>query len=184
MKTAFISGQVHRRTGRLIQLSAQQMVDCSTTQGNLGCSGGSLRNTLRYLETSGGLMRAEDYPYANQQQRCRFIHQMAVVNVSSWNILPPKSEDALKIACATIGPLAVSINAAPRTFQLYGDGVYDDTSCASETLNHAMLLVGYTKEYWILKNWWGQNWGEGGYMRLQRGSNLCGVSNFAAYAIV
>lgn len=129
-------------------------------------------------------MRSEDYPYANQQQRCRFIPQMGVVNVSSWNILPPKSEDALKTACATVGPLAVSINAAPRTFQLYNDGIYDDTSCVSETLNHAMLLVGYTDAYWILKNWWGANWGEGGYMRLKRGINLCGVSNFAAYAIV
>lgn len=109
---------------------------------------------------------------------------MAVVNVSSWNVLPPKAEDALQVICATVGPLAVSINAAPRTFQLYGEGVYDDASCSSETLNHAMLLVGYTEDYWILKNWWGQNWGEGGYMRLKRGNNHCGVSNFAAYAIV
>lgn len=105
-------------------------------------------------------MRSADYPYEAQQQQCRFVSQMAVVNVTSWNILPPKAEDALKVICATVGPLAVSINAAPRTFQLYGDGIYDDEDCNRETLNHAMLLVGYTPEYWILKNWWGQNWGE------------------------
>lgn len=58
-----ISGQVFKRTGLLIPLSEQQLVDCSAIMGNHGCFGGSLRNTLRYLERSGGLMRAEDYPY-------------------------------------------------------------------------------------------------------------------------
>ena len=45
-------------------LSEQQLVDCSNKMGNHGCSGGSLRNTLKYLEHSRGLMREEDYPYA------------------------------------------------------------------------------------------------------------------------
>lgn len=47
-----------------------------------------------------------------------------------------------------------------------------------------MLVVGYTKHYWILKNWWGEMWGEDGYMRLRRGTNLCGIANYAAYSIV
>lgn len=58
-----ISGQVFKRTGLLIELSEQQLVDCSVIVGNHGCFGGSLRNTLRYLEHSGGLMRSQDYPY-------------------------------------------------------------------------------------------------------------------------
>lgn len=47
----------------LLPLSEQQLVDCSTTTGNLGCSGGSLRNTLRYLEKAKGLMAKTYYPY-------------------------------------------------------------------------------------------------------------------------
>lgn len=58
-----VSGQIFKRTGRLVMLSEQQIVDCSVALGNHGCAGGSLRNTLRYLESSGGLMRAVDYPY-------------------------------------------------------------------------------------------------------------------------
>lgn len=58
-----ISGQIYKRTGLLIPLSQQQLVDCSAIMGNHGCFGGSLRNTLRYLERSGGLMREQDYPY-------------------------------------------------------------------------------------------------------------------------
>ena len=47
-----------------------------------------------------------------------------------------------------------------------------------------MLLIGYTKNEWILKNWWGSEWGENGYMRLKKGKNRCGVANYAGYAKV
>lgn len=65
-----IAGQVYKRTGLLIPLSEQQLVDCSVVMGNHGCFGGSLRNTLRYLENSGGLMREQDYPYTASVSRC------------------------------------------------------------------------------------------------------------------
>lgn len=58
-----VQGQIFKRTGKLVPLSEQQLIDCSIQTGNHGCAGGSLRNTLRYLEHSGGLMREEDYPY-------------------------------------------------------------------------------------------------------------------------
>lgn len=64
----------------------------------------------------------------------------------------------------------------------YSNGVYDDPQCTSNTVNHAMLLVGYTPTEWILKNWWGESWGESGYMRLSKNKNRCGVANYAAYA--
>lgn len=47
-----------------------------------------------------------------------------------------------------------------------------------------MLLIGYTDKYWIIKNWWGEKWGEKGYMKIVRGKNACGIANFAAYAVV
>lgn len=106
------------------------------------------------------------------------------MNVTSWSILPAKDEEALKTAIATVGPIAVSINASPQTFQLYSHGIYDDPQCTSKTVNHAMLAVGYTPEYWILKNWWGNNWGEDGYMKIKRNGNMCGLANYAAYAVV
>lgn len=91
----------------------------------------------------------------------------------------------MRAAIARIGPIAVSINASPKTFQLYSHGVYDDAkSCTSNFVNHAMLAIGYTEDAWILKNWWGQRWGEGGYMHIRRGVNMCGVANYVAYAII
>ncbi|XP_045481844.1 procathepsin L-like [Harmonia axyridis] len=118
------------------------------------------------------------------QQKCKFHPQYAIVNTSSWAILPARDERALEAAIAKIGPEAASINASPHTFQLYHKEVYDDISCSSNSVNHAMLIVGYTKDAWILKNWWGNHWGENGYMKLRRRKNRCGVAHYAAYALV
>lgn len=179
-----LQAQIFRETNKLIPLSSQQIVDCSTSTGNYGCGGGSLRNTLKYLDKSGGLMAYSDYPYIAQQKRCQFEKERSMVNVSSWAILPARDERAMEIAIAKIGPIAASINASPHTFQLYHKGLYDDIACSSNTVNHAMLIVGYTKDAWILKNWWGSHWGEQGYMRLKRNKNRCGVANYVAYALV
>nr|CAD7205463.1 unnamed protein product [Timema douglasi] len=168
----------------LFAYSPQQIVDCSTTMGNYGCSGGSLRNTLRYLERSGGLMTASEYPYTAKQSRCRFRVNETVVHITSWAVLPARDEKALQVAIATMGPVAASINASPHTFQLYHTGVYDDPSCSSDSVNHAVVVVGYTKDVWILKNWWSDKWGEDGYMRLARHKNQCGITNYAAYSIL
>ncbi|XP_011497815.1 PREDICTED: cathepsin L1 isoform X2 [Ceratosolen solmsi marchali] len=177
-----ISGQIFRCTGVVVPLSEQQLVDCSVQTGNLGCVGGSLRNTLRYLEQSKGLMADLAYPYTAKQGTCKFQKNLSVVNITSWAILPARDERTLEAAVANIGPIAASINASPNTFQLYHSGIYDDLTCSSNVVNHAMLIVGYTPTYWILKNWWGSSWGENGYMRLRKGKNRCGIANYAAYA--
>ncbi|XP_026474337.1 cathepsin L1-like [Ctenocephalides felis] len=179
-----VQGQIFKQTGDLKYLSEQQIIDCSTRMGNYGCGGGSLRNTLRYIERSGGLMRYQDYPYNAKQNKCHYDRHKSVINITSWAILPSRDEDALENAVANIGPIAVSINASPETFQLYSEGIYDDIKCSSKHVNHAMLLVGYTKKYWILKNWWGSNWGENGFMKLRRNVNRCGVANYAAYSLI
>lgn len=71
-----------------------------------------------------------------------------------------------------------------KYFIIFSRGIYDDITCTSDHVNHAMLVVGYTKDYWILKNWWGKHWGEDGYMKLRRHINKCGIANYAAYALV
>lgn len=64
-----VEAQLFRRTGVIVPLSTQQLLDCSTEAGNHGCAGGSLRNTLRYVELSSGLMRDQDYPYVSAVKR-------------------------------------------------------------------------------------------------------------------
>ena len=83
-----VEGQIFKRTGRLVDLSAQQIVDCSASYGNHGCSGGSLRNTLRYLEKTQGLMREQDYPYLSSVRSsfCFWIDhfELVAIRFQSW----------------------------------------------------------------------------------------------------
>lgn len=69
-----IEAQIFRRIDKIVELSPQQILDCSVSVGNHGCTGGSLRNTLRYAESCGGLMRAVDYPYTSSVRRTSVLN--------------------------------------------------------------------------------------------------------------
>lgn len=88
-----------------------------------------------------------------QLQKCQFKPSLAVVNITDWAILPRRDEESMKKAIALVGPIPISINAKPVTFQLYSHGIYSDPDCSDDSVNHAMLAVGYTPEYFILQNW-------------------------------
>jgi len=95
---------------------------------------------------------------------------------------------ALKMTVATIGPVAVGIDASYVSFQNYRDGVYFEPKC-TRSLNHAVLVTGYGTtpdgvDYWEIKNSWGETWGRRGYMLMRRGVNHCGVADAASYPIV
>jgi hypothetical protein len=84
-------------------------------------------------------------------------------------------------------PLPPRLSRAPQSaFQLYSSGVLDSTSCGT-SLDHGVLAVGYgtdsslSKDYYKVKNSWGTSWGESGYVRIVRGSNMCGIASDASY---
>ncbi|XP_028160645.1 cathepsin L1-like [Ostrinia furnacalis] len=178
--THALQAQLYKKHGEWGELSPQQIVDCSSADGNMGCNGGSLRGAMRY-SARAGLIAETRYPYTGKKGRCKYGRSLVRAKPKRWAMLPSGDEGAIEKAVATIGPLAVAVNAAPFTFQLYRSGIYDDPFCFPWHLNHAMLLVGYTQQYWILLNWWGRRWGEDGYMRIRRGHNRCGIANMAAY---
>merc|ERR1712224_814801 len=80
-------------------------------------------------------------------------------------------------------PVSIAVDAAGSNWQMYSGGVM--TSQCGTQLDHGVLCVGYGKdganEYWKVKNSWGTNWGEAGYIRIVRGRNSCGIANGASY---
>lgn len=77
--------------------SEQQIVDCSTVTGNYGCSGGSLRNTLKYLDKSGGLMTSIDYPYIAKVRTYNLSLFSLFLIIQFFNICSRKDVNSIKV---------------------------------------------------------------------------------------
>lgn len=195
--TGSLEGAHFRASGKLVELSEQQLVDCSGKFENQGCNGGLMDNAFEYVKENGGLDTEDSYPYHAHQGRCHFKKKAIGSECSGYNDIASGSEEALKEALATIGPISIAIDATEGKFMLYKNGVLVDDTCGNtpDTLDHGVLLVGYgtdenasngqNQDYWIVKNSWGPGWGEEGYVRMARNlNNMCGVATTASYPLV
>lgn len=188
--TGALEGQHFRKTQQLVSLSEQNLVDCSKNYGNLGCNGGWMNNAFNYIRANGGIDTEESYPYEEEDKECRYDPSTVGATCSGYVGIKYGSEDDLKTAVASVGPVAVNIDASPISFQLYRKGVYDEPDCSNTTLSHGVLVVGYGttskgEDYWIVKNSWGSRWGMKGYIQMSRNkSNQCGIATSASYPLV
>ena len=204
-----IGGLFSLSAEQLIDCDASQ--DVANGRADCGVFGGWPYLAMEYIKQAGGIESVADYPYCsgtgacypcvpngynvslcgaapeycNKSQSCsakinpdRFVSGL---KVEGFRVIP-RDETVMQYSLLSIGPLSVLIDA---TFlQFYHSGVWDTPFCHSDTLDHAVMLVGYgtytgvfgTKPYWIVKNSWGLDWGESGYFRLVRGKNMCGVT--------
>uniref|UniRef100_A0A804DAZ0 Cathepsin S n=1 Tax=Homo sapiens TaxID=9606 RepID=A0A804DAZ0_HUMAN len=120
-----------------------------------------------------------------QDQKCQYDSKYRAATCSKYTELPYGREDVLKEAVANKGPVSVGVDARHPSFFLYRSGVYYEPSC-TQNVNHGVLVVGYGdlngKEYWLVKNSWGHNFGEEGYIRMARNKgNHCGIASFPSY---
>ncbi|XP_077976870.1 cathepsin L-like [Glandiceps talaboti] len=186
--TGSLECQYFKKTGQLISLSEQQLIDCSYTYGNMGCNGGWIDQAFAYIRDNGEMSEA-DYPYiGTDESPCRYETDRVVTSITNYFDLPSKHEYSLQEAVATVGTISVAIDASHQSFQFYsGPGVYDEPQCSEDNLDHAVLVVGYGstdqgQDYWIVKNSWGNYWGIQGYILMSRNkNNQCGIATAASY---
>lgn len=176
-------------TGDLISLSEQELVDCDTSY-NEGCNGGLMDYAYEFIINNGGIDSEEDYPYKAYDSKCdQYRKNARVVTIDSYEDVPVNDEKALQTAVAN-QPVAVAIEGGGRAFQLYDSGIF--TGACGTSLDHGVTAVGYGtedgKDYWIVRNSWGSNWGEAGYIRMERNlkgtsTGKCGIAMEASYPI-
>ncbi|CAN1255809.1 Cysteine protease RD19A [Linum perenne] len=179
--TGALEGAHYLATGELVSLSEQQLVDCDHGACDAGCGGGLMNSAFEYTLKAGGLMREEDYPYTGtDRSTCKFDKSKIAAKVANFSVISI-DEDQIAANLVQSGPLAVAINAV--YMQTYIGGVSCPYIC-SKRLDHGVLLVGYgsagEKPYWIIKNSWGESWGESGYYKICRGKNVCGVDSMVS----
>eukprot|EP00918_Siedleckia_nematoides_P079417 GHVU01173912.1.p1 GENE.GHVU01173912.1~~GHVU01173912.1.p1 ORF type:complete len:363 (+),score=78.42 GHVU01173912.1:547-1635(+) len=174
--------------------SEQQLVDCSRSFLNEGCNGGLPSQAFEYVKYQGGVETEEEYPYQDgglsdhPQHVCRYTDVYADEGfvVGGARNVTGGDEAALQMAVATRGPVTVAFQAT-ADLKHYRSGVYSNPECGNtvDDVNHAVLVVGYGVEdgvpYWLVKNSWGQEWGDDGYFKIERGKNMCGIADCASY---
>jgi C1A family cysteine protease len=177
---AFLESQNLIKTGKTATYSEQQLVDCDKGTDQ-GCNGGLMHTALKYFASKG----AEDdkrYPYTARGGVCAYNAAFVIAKVSNVKCVENATVDQMKQMINDVGPLSIAV--AANDFQTYGKGVL---TCRYAGLNHGVLLVGYgtegTTPYWIVKNSWGKNWGETGFVRVsQAAGKNCGIGAYIATA--
>jgi len=187
--TGALEAMHFRKTGKLVSLSEQNLVDCSWEYGNEGCDGGLMDNAFQYIKDNGGIDTEDSYPYEAEDDVCRYNPRFRGATDIGFVDVEPGNEEDLKHAIAHQGPCSIAIDASHESFQFYGSGVYREPECDPEMLDHGVLLVGYGHgrhgKYWLVKNSWGEGWGDNGYVKIARNEdNMCGVATQASFPLV
>ncbi|KAL5772246.1 hypothetical protein ACOSQ2_012170 [Xanthoceras sorbifolium] len=185
---AAIEGITKLKTGKLISLSEQELLDCDINGENQGCNGGLMDSAFEFIKSNRGLTTEANYPYEGMENTCKQKNAAeAAATITGYKDVPANNEKALLQAVAN-QPVSVALEGTDYNFQFYSTGVF--TGDCGTDLDHAVTAIGYGTntdgtKYWLIKNSWGTRWGESGYMKIQRDSGakegLCGLAMLASY---
>jgi C1A family cysteine protease len=166
------------------ELSVQQVVSCDTT--DYGCDGGDVDTALEYVYDAGGLELADEYPYTSGdlgvQGTCNVDTGFFVVTATGFTLV--ESESAMEEYVWNSGPLSVCLDAT--TWSSYSTGIVSSSDCDTGDINHCVQIVGLNKaeEYWIVRNSWGTDWGQEGYIYVSTDGNTCDIEYSPLYTEV
>ncbi|CAE7351376.1 cpl-1 [Symbiodinium natans] len=163
--------ELHKKLPSPKRLSFSQLLDCTPNPkhcgGDGGCSGATAELAFQYVHDHG-IAAEDDYKDSEVSGKCR--QPTSLLNTRGFVKLPENQLLPLLTTLSEKGPAVVSVDAEAWT--MYDSGIFN--GCQQDaTINHAVLLVGYGQtpkgeKYWLIRNSWGADWGEGGYLRLLR----------------
>jgi len=186
--TEQLESQYFQKYGSLKELSPQQIVSCDTTDN--GCGGGNPITAWSYVSSFGGQEPKSDYPYTSgvtgQSGTCSAQKSDVAEDVGQTHslIASEPSQESNMLAQMQDSPMSVCVDA--QLWQTYTGGVITASSGCGTSVDHAVQATGYNAEgnYWIVRNSWGTSWGENGFVYVEYGSNVCGITSQATIVSV
>ncbi|CAG0882111.1 unnamed protein product [Cyprideis torosa] len=138
--TGNVEGQWFMKTGNLLSLSEQELVDCDKLDD--GCMGGLPENAYKAIKNIGGLESEKDYPYDGHGETCKFQPSEARVEVTG-GVEISSNETEMAQWLVEKGPISIGINA--QAMQFYFGGVSHPWKflCSPDDIDHGVLIVGY-----------------------------------------
>jgi len=162
-----------------VPLAPQQIVDCDDNDD--GCNGGDLPTCFQYVQSAGGVEPESDYPYKARDETCRVDKSKVQDPITGFQYVIPQgstNEQTMASFLAANQPMSIIVDAS--SWSSYDSGVMTADQCGTN-LDHAVQAVGYNgldkNGYWIVRNSWGADWGENGFIRLQFGANTCSLTS-------
>jgi len=188
---AALEGRQFIKDGSLSDGSQQQLVSCS---GAGTCNGGWYDDAWNYIQGNGanGVDTYTSYPYTGLDSTCdtaKVSDNQDVASTCAGSGVLASNEAAVMEAVGNDGPVAIAVDCSP--WIEYSGGIFEDPSCTYAGMNHAVTIVGYNnaEKYWLIKNSWGAEWGEEGYLRMRKDyaalapEGMCGVAAYAKYPL-
>ncbi|KAK8813267.1 hypothetical protein WA158_002859 [Blastocystis sp. Blastoise] len=176
---AAMEAAIFIKRGTLYSLSEQQLIDCDPV--SWGCLGGHMDDAFTYAQGAVGLCTEDEYPYIDAQGKCQDSHCTSIETIDHYMVIPTRDGESMRQALSK-RVLSVAVSAGSSIWQHYKSGIVDDEECGTD-LNHGVAAVAYGtengKEYILIKNSWGSEWGDQGYIKIAyvpKGEGICGLN--------
>merc|ERR1739848_224313 len=169
-----LEGAVSILSGKAaVELSQQEILSCAyeDEEDRNGCNGGWYMDGWDYVRQSGRLATLADEPYLGIDMHCDPYKITGSISV--------RQSESAHIDVLQSASIGVAFEVTDRFFQ-YGNEIMKDTTCRGHA-NHAVTMVGYARNYVLVKNSWGTNWGDRGFVRFARGYHNCQLFKWSSY---
>lgn len=166
-----IESAYFRASGNLVEFSALEIEQCSDNPNS------DIVDAFKYVAAHKRLGSLAGYGRPSTCAADSRENAMTAALVDKYTHLPA-GDDYHLINAMMRYPILAGVRVS-RQWQFYNSGVLSAADCPAGTPNHAVQIVAYTPGWYVAKNSWGAQWGESGYIRLQRGNgaNTCGILN-------
>ena len=162
---------------------------------NYGCRAGYIENAFIYA-SENDIYDEETYKYQGEDRECKTSGLRPKTKIKLPSFARPRSFDPHAVKKELVkGPVAASISASSPIFKFYAMGIIDDLAlsghshmiCNTGHINHAVTIVGwgrdenFNKDYFIIKNSFGDDWGQDGFAKIAVNNNqqykagTCGI---------